>query len=40
VKRGKKGGEKGGTARADALTEDERTRAAIDAAHARWKKGD
>jgi hypothetical protein len=40
ARRGKKGGEKGGKARADSLTDEERTRAAIDAARVRWKKRD
>jgi hypothetical protein len=38
VKRGSKGGKKGGKARAKKLTEEERSRAAITAARARWKK--
>jgi hypothetical protein len=37
VKRGRKGGKKGGKARAAKLTADERERIAIIAAEARWK---
>ena len=40
VARGAKGGRIGGKARADALTDEELSRAAITAAHARWKKKD
>ena len=40
VRRGAKGGRIGGKARADALTDEELSRAAITAAHARWKKKD
>lgn len=40
VKRGKKGGQKGGPARAQSLTDEELTKAAITAAYARWKKKD
>ena len=39
VRRGQKGGEKGGKARAEVLTDDERERIAQTAALARWKKG-
>lgn len=39
VKRGAKGGKKGGRARADALTPEERSEAARVAGRARWKKG-
>ncbi len=38
VRRGAKGGKKGGKARAEKLTERERTKAATIAALARWKK--
>lgn len=38
VKRGQKGGKKGGPARAAKLTEDARARSATIAALARWKK--
>ena len=38
VKRGAKGGKKGGKARAVTLTDEELTRTAITAARARWKK--
>lgn len=38
VKRGRAGGKKGGKARTDALTPQERKEAAIIAANARWKK--
>ena len=40
VRRGAKGGRIGGKARADALTDEELSMAAITAAHARWKKKD
>lgn len=40
VERGRKGGEKGGKARAENLTEDERREAAKIAATARWKKNE
>lgn len=39
VKRGRKGGKKGGKARADSLTPAERSEAARLAGQARWKKG-
>jgi len=39
VERGRKGGQKGGKARAEKLTERERTKSATIAALARWKKG-
>ena len=38
VKRGAKGGKKGGRSRAVTLTDEELTRTAITAARARWKK--
>lgn len=40
VRRGAKGGRIGGKARADTLTDEELSRAAITAARARWKKKD
>jgi len=40
VKRGAKGGKKGGVARAENMSERERTKSATLAALARWKKGD
>jgi hypothetical protein len=40
VKRGAKGGKKGGKARAAKLTDDQRAEAATIAALARWKKSD
>lgn len=40
VKRGRKGGKKGGQSRATKLTERERTKSATIAALARWKKSD
>lgn len=40
VERGRKGGEKGGKARADALSSDQRREIAETAASARWRKTD
>lgn len=40
VELGRKGGLKGGVARAESLTKEERSKAATKAAEARWKKKD